>query len=157
MHELGPAAPRNVTNVATWFEDNRGAITYSERQFIEHRQELLSIRRSKSLARQWFEDHIVFPIQGKPALFRKSPPATMGMQDQETVYMINGNAIDVAGSIALFAVAATMLVLPLWILQTLREVESKLAVISAFAISCLAFLNIATIGRPFERIAATAG
>ncbi|ETS81325.1 hypothetical protein PFICI_06327 [Pestalotiopsis fici W106-1] len=157
MHGLGPARSRNVKNVATWFEDNLGAITHNERQFVEHRQELLSIRRSKSLVRQWFEDHIVFPAQGRLSLFRKSPPAAMGAQDRATVYMISDDAIDVVASLALFVVAATMLVLPLWILQTLQEVKLKLAVISVFAISCLAFLNIATVGRPFERLAATAG
>jgi hypothetical protein len=157
MHALGPAPSRNVQNIVTWFEDNRGAITQKERFFIEHQDELVSLHRPKSILRQWFEDYVVFPTKKTLALFRRHPPPMMSMQDQKTVYLISDEAVNLVASIAIFVTAAAMLVLPLWILKTLQDLQWKLIVITVFVVLCLAFLSIATLGRPFERLAATAG
>jgi hypothetical protein len=112
----------------------------------------------KSTMRQWFEDQVVYRTRSKLGLFRKHAPlSTTSACDRKSVYTVSDDAIDAFGSFAVFVAASTMLITPLWILQSLDTLQSRLIVITVFAVLCLAFLSLATPGRPFERLAATAG
>jgi hypothetical protein len=73
------------------------------------------------------------------------------------VFFIDDEAIDFVASFANFVTVCAMLVLPLWILQALEELRWKLTVITIFVVLCQVFLSVATLGRPFERLAGSAG
>ncbi|KAI8633267.1 hypothetical protein F5Y19DRAFT_294844 [Xylariaceae sp. FL1651] len=159
MRRLFPAPERNVQNLKTWFENNEGAIMEAETQFIQHRDELVSMSAQKSALRQWFEDQVVYRTHTKFGMFKKQAQSSsiLSTQDQKSTYTVSDEAIDIFGSFAVFVAALTMLVTPLWILQSLDTLQQKLIVITIFIMICLAFLSLATLGRPFESLAATAG
>ncbi|KAI3335893.1 hypothetical protein F4824DRAFT_462831 [Ustulina deusta] len=156
MRRLLPAPDRNVRNLQTWFENNEGAILKEETEFIQHRDELISISTPKSTLRQWFEDHIVTRVDVM-GMFKRQTKLNLGTYDQTSVYTFSDDAINTLGSLAVFVVALVMLITPLWILQSLEVLQKKLAAITVFVVVFLAFLTVTTPGHPFERLAASAG
>jgi hypothetical protein len=50
-----------------------------------------------------------------------------------------------------------MLLIPLWVLSVMESIFHKLAVITIFVVAFLAFMTWATLARPFEILASTAG
>ncbi|KAI3337187.1 hypothetical protein HD806DRAFT_542893 [Xylariaceae sp. AK1471] len=115
--------------------------------------------RTKLDVASWFEDLVVYRTHSKLSLFKKQaqPHSTLSIRDRGAIYTGSDEAIDIFGSVAVFVAASAMLIAPLWILQSLDTPQSRLMVITIFAVVCLAFLSVATLGRPFERLAATAG
>lgn len=157
MRALGLSPTRNIRNIKMWFMDYPGAIVEPETKFIQHQDELISLSPPKSILRWWFEDHIVYATRKSLALFKKLPYSSTRSSDDSTVYIFSDAAVDRTASVAVFLTATAMLTMPLWILQNLQEFQWKLAVITLFVILCFAFLSIATLGRPFERLASSAG
>ncbi|KAI1109535.1 hypothetical protein F5Y14DRAFT_431991 [Nemania sp. NC0429] len=156
MRRLSPAPKRNIENMETWFSNNDGAIMDEEREFIEHRNELVSMSSPKSIARQWFEDQILLL---KLSLFKKTPGkrSALSSRDRKATYVFSDQAMDILESVVINSGACVMLIAPLWILETLNSLQHKLIVITIFVILCLGFLSLATLARPFEKLAATAG
>ncbi|KAI0546410.1 hypothetical protein F4679DRAFT_598725 [Xylaria curta] len=156
MRSLFPAPDRNVRNLQTWLENNEGAILKNETEFVQHGNELISISTPKSTLRRWFEDHIVThtDIIG---VFRKQQRIKLEAYDQTSVYTFSDEAINTLASLAVFVSALVMLITPLWILQSLEMLQKKLATITVFIVIFIAFLTVTAPGRPFERLAATAG
>ena len=155
VQSLSPAPQRNIRNIQQWFIQNNGAIVDYETSFIEHTEELIAFSQPKAALRRWFEDRIMYPTRHRLRLFRS---ATRGRDDGKgTTYVFNDNAVDDFGAVAVFAAAIAMLIAPLWILKRLENLDYKLAVITSFLFVFLLFLTSATLGRPFERLAATAG
>jgi hypothetical protein len=99
----------------------------------------------------------VYATRRSLALFKRLPHSSKQIPGNNTNYIISDDAPDRTAHVADFVLTITMLVLPLWILQTLEGLRWKLAIITLFIVLCFAFLTIATQGRPFERLAATAG
>lgn len=147
-----------MQNLQAWFYNNKGAIMDSEIEFIKHVDELVAISQPKSTLRHWFELRIVYGTRSCLGLFRRAPPhAKISSRDQEDTYIFSQQSLDAFSGIAIFVTALAMLITPLWALQTLQDLRLKLAIITLFAVLCLTFLTFATLGRPFERLAATAG
>ncbi|KAI1270314.1 hypothetical protein F5Y18DRAFT_414113 [Xylariaceae sp. FL1019] len=159
MRQLVQAPKRNIRNIEGWFEENEGAIMKKETEFIRHRDDAVSMSTtSKSTARRWFEDRIISRANIKIGLFRKQMPNDARLNNhQSTMFVFNDGTVDVFESLAVFLTATAMLIAPLWILDSLDNLRLKLAVITVFVILCLGFLSIAALGRPFEKLAATAG
>lgn len=153
-----PRAPeRNIRNIKSWFATNHGAIMEKETRFIDVQDDLVSGCKEKTRLRQLFEDQVILRTHSFIGLFSKRPPPSMSPQDRDEVYHFSDQAVDVFESVAVFVAALLMLIAPLWILQALEEVYPKLAVITGFVMGFLLFLSLATLGRPFEILAATAG
>ncbi|KAI2471290.1 hypothetical protein F4781DRAFT_131144 [Annulohypoxylon bovei var. microspora] len=157
LRNMTTAPKRNIQNIETWFACNRGAIAEDETDFIKHPDDLILGCGEKSILRIFFEDQVVLRTWAFLGLFKKNSPPSMSLRDRNEVYHFNDQAIDAFGSIAVLIIALLMLIAPLWILQALDDIHSKLAVITSFIIICLFFLTLATLGRPFETLAATAG
>jgi hypothetical protein len=159
MRRLSPAPERNIKNIESWFENNDGAIMDAETDFIKHRDELISMSSPKSIARQWFEDQVLLPTGLKLGVFKKThgQRSALSLRDQKSTYVFSDRAMDILESIAVFSMASLMLIAPLWILETMNSLKQKLIVITVFVILCLGFLSLATLARPFEKLAATAG
>ncbi|KAK2609210.1 hypothetical protein QQS21_002292 [Conoideocrella luteorostrata] len=157
-HSLPAAPKRNIRNIEAWLTNNPGAIAADEADFINYRDELISISRPKSVLRLWFEEAVVLRTRDSLKLFRRSPErADLSDRDQKETYIVSDDAIEAFGSIAVFAAATGMLIVPLWLLQMLKNLQLKLAVITTCLFVWLVLLSCATLGRPFERLAATAG
>lgn len=85
----------------------------NETTFVQHHDELISVSRPKSLARQCFEQHIVYSTRVVLGLFQESPHAHSGLQGTNNVYLINDDAVDTSASMAIFVMVVIMLVTPL--------------------------------------------
>ncbi|KAI1413760.1 hypothetical protein F5Y13DRAFT_198111 [Hypoxylon sp. FL1857] len=157
LRNMTTAPKRNIKNIESWFLSNPGAIMDEETHFIKHHNDLISGCREKSFLREFFEDQIVLRTMVFLGLFKRQAPPSMSRRDQNEVYHFSDQAMDALGSVAVFIVALLMLVAPLWILQALEDTHWKLATITFFVVICLLFLTLATLGKPFERLAATAG
>ncbi|OTA97450.1 hypothetical protein M434DRAFT_391911 [Hypoxylon sp. CO27-5] len=157
LRNMATAPKRNIKNIESWFTVNQGAIMDEETCFIKHQDDLVSSCREKSFLRNFFEERIVLRTKAFLGLFRTQPPPTMSLHDQSRTYHFSDKGIDAFGSIAIFIAALVMLIAPLWILQALEDIHSKLAVITSFVVTCLFCLSFGTVGRPFEKLAATAG
>lgn len=157
LMNMSVAPIRNVKNIESWILCNKGAIMEEETDFVNHRDDLVSGRTRKPILRVFFEDQIILRTKTLLGLFKKSPSSSMSLYDRQEVYQFSDQAIDELGSLMILVIALLMLIAPLWILQALEDKYAKLAVITAFIVICLFFLTLATMGRPFETIAATAG
>ncbi|KAI0889584.1 uncharacterized protein GGS22DRAFT_148652 [Annulohypoxylon maeteangense] len=158
LMNMSAAPKRNIQNIETWFECNKGAIMEEETDFIKHRDDLISgCGEKKAILRLFFEDEIIRRTKIFMGLFRKNPPPSLSLRDRNEIFHFSDRAIDAFGSLATLIIALIMLIAPLWILQRLDDIFSKLAVITSFIIVCVFFLSFATLGRPFETLAATAG
>src|SRR5687768_3957357 len=153
VQKMFPAPKRNIKNIESWIETNRGALAANEASFISHCDELVSISEPKAALLQWFEDNIIYSTRQSLKLFHKPLEKTeLSLRDQQSMYIVNESTFHAFGSFAVFAAATVMLIVPLWVLQSLKSLHSRLAVITAFLFVCLLFLSFATLGRTFERL-----
>lgn len=159
MQTIPPAPQRNIQNLKSWFEQNPGAIMDNEADFINQSDELISLSKPKTRLRELFEDHVIYNTRKKMRLFHRPPPAQsrLSARDREATYITRREALATFGSASVFAAATAMLIVPLWVLQTIDAIKAKLAVITVFVLLCLVLLSFAMLGRPLERLVATAG
>lgn len=151
------ASQRHVDNIKSWFVDFPGAISKEETDFINHPDDLVCVSAATSPARRLFATKVVCKTKAALNLFRKRPHRLVSAADAEYLQVYDDGTIDTWASVAAFAAAAFMLITPLWILQGVQDPNQKLSVISVFVFLCLLFLTYVTLGKPFERLAATAG
>ena len=59
-------------------------------------------------------------------------------------------------SAIIIAIGMVMLVTPIWALQAMNDIRSKLGVITGFILLFLLVLSVAMVAKPFEALAATA-
>ncbi|KAK2608366.1 hypothetical protein QQS21_003051 [Conoideocrella luteorostrata] len=157
-HSLLPAPKRNIRNIEAWLTNNPGTIAADEADFINHRDELVSISKPKSIMRQWFEETVVLHTRDGLKLFRRSSKrAHLNNRDQREACIASDDSIETLGSMTVFVADTSMLIVPLWRLQLFKNLQAKLVVITTFLFVCLTILSCATLGRPFKRLAATAG
>ncbi|KAI1300028.1 hypothetical protein F5Y03DRAFT_364809 [Xylaria venustula] len=157
MRCLYSASKANVNNIKNWLGNNDGAIMEAETKFINHEDELISFRAPKLNLRYWFEKQIVSYAKFRVFGVKPHQRSPLSPHDEITTYTFSDKAIEIFGSSMVFAAASAMLIAPLWILLSLRTLEQKLGVITLFILLCLGFLSLTALGRPFERLAATAG
>ncbi|KAI9162852.1 hypothetical protein HJFPF1_04447 [Paramyrothecium foliicola] len=155
LRNMTTAPERNSRNIKAWFAHNTGAIMEEETQFVNHLDDLVTGYNPKPKLRAYFEDHILLRTEFIRQFFKKAEPSNLSSHDE--VKLFSDQVMDVTGSLAVFLAALLMLVAPLWILQAMKDIRSKLTVITSFVVAFLLFLSLGTLGRPFERLAATAG
>ncbi|EXL78953.1 hypothetical protein FOPG_06936 [Fusarium oxysporum f. sp. conglutinans race 2 54008] len=153
---LAPAPKWNLRNLRTWFSNNPGAIMESESAFLTHNDELISIWKEKPPLRRVFEQYFVSSYGEVMGLFKKDA-RRMESHDRTTTYIYSDAAIDNFAFVVMLATTLVMLIAPMWILQNLSSANGKLGVITAFAIVWLGLVSYAANGRPFEKLAVTAG
>ncbi|EWY92239.1 hypothetical protein FOYG_05820 [Fusarium oxysporum NRRL 32931] len=153
---LAPAPKWNLRNLRTWFSNNPGAIMESESAFLMHNDELISIWKEKPPLRRLFEQYFVSSYGEVMGLFKKDG-RRMDSHDRATTYIYSDTAIDNFAFVVMLATTLVMLIAPMWILQNLSSANGKLGVITAFAIVWLGLVSYAAHGRPFEKLAVTAG
>jgi hypothetical protein len=142
--------------MTVWLANHRDPIQEKETQFLKSKDLITLSRKEKAPMRRAFEQYVLAPTSGLFGLF-SAKRAEATKVDLRTTTQGDDQHVDVIAAVAIFAVAITMLIAPLWILAVLDTIFRKLAVITAFSVVFLAVLNWGTIARPFEIFAATAG
>lgn len=64
--------------------------------------------------------------------------------------------MDTFASAVIVFIGASILITPIWILQAIEDVRMKLAVITAFVLTCLLLLSFAMASKPFEALGVAA-
>ncbi|KAK8131360.1 phytase, partial [Apiospora sp. TS-2023a] len=147
-----PTAPkRNVKNINTWLYNTNFPIEKKEVEFLEAR-DLVSVTPSrKSFLRKLFEKFVLMPTRGLFGL--------LGSRDGPDGTNIHGSdePVDTMAAVTIFVVGIILLIAPLWILANTHDMNKRLGIITTFIAVLLAVLTSATLGKPFEILAATAG
>ncbi|KAK8085703.1 hypothetical protein PG997_006974 [Apiospora hydei] len=131
-----PSAPKgNINNINTWLSNNNYPIEDAEVEFLKAKDLVTVARSQKGL----------FGLLGE----RNGPEGTNVYGSDEPV--------DAIASASVFVVGMVMLIAPLWILAVTHGMFERLGVITAFIAVLLGVLTSATLAKPFEILAATAG
>lgn len=117
----------------------------------------MGVSVERSVARRLVETLMICRIKALFSVLHKRPDRHMTDMDSENLQIYDDNIVNIWASSITFLLATFMLVVPLWILQAVNGLSHRLAIITVFMLLCLSFLTFATVGRPFERIAGTAG
>lgn len=153
------AAGRVVRNIRTWLENNNHPIEPKEIEFLKADDLISASATTKSSLRHLFEQWVLCPTLGLFGVFLdKSVHHTQNPEilGSSTVYG-RDEPVDAFASVSIFIVAFAMLILPLWILFTVDDMFKRLGVITVFITVLLGVLTSATLAKPFEILAATAG
>ncbi|KAK8100282.1 hypothetical protein PG999_010656 [Apiospora kogelbergensis] len=148
-----PAAPKeNLENIRNWLANNNNPIRQEEVEFLKARDLITLARVPKSLLRRLFERYI---LSSTSALFG----FLAGHQNREGDSIVYGRdePIDAAAALAIFITAVVMLIAPLWILAVTSSMFARLGIITVFNVLLLAVLTSATLAKPFEILAVSAG
>jgi hypothetical protein len=145
---------RNIRNVQNWFHNNDGAIVAPERAFIEHSEDLISLRKTELRSvSQFLTEHVVFRFHW---LWKKESPVPLRDVDQPVRRYVDDRRIETIAKICILVAGLAMLVTPLWVLAVMQSVYSKLAIITVFIVIFLTVVALTTVSKPAEILAATA-
>lgn len=162
MSRQRPAKWR-VQNLRTWLHNNERAISDNEIDFLDRRyeEELLGIADKNRSRLAIFLDPLFIWLSKKYRYDRyKRPEPDMGMGDihKETVFTSDDDKVDALLENISFVIGVCYLIIPLWLLQNLESVStnSKLGITTAFILTFILLLWMATTAGPLRVLAGTA-
>ncbi|KAK7943546.1 uncharacterized protein PG986_012659 [Apiospora aurea] len=147
-----PSVPKgNINNINTWLSNNCYPIEDAEVESLKAKDLIPVARSQKSLLRQLFEEYVLIPTRGLFGLLgeRNGP-------EQTNIYG-SDEPMEAIASASVFVVGMVTLIAPLWTLSVTHDMFKRLGVITAFIAVLLGVLTSATLAKPFEILAATAG
>ena len=151
-------APRlNVRNIKTWLDNFNHPIHANEVEFLEANDLISVARTEKAPLRSLFEQNVLLPTRGLYGIILSKWRDEIILQRDPMTTQADDEKIDLLVSVLIFLSAAIMLLIPLWVLSVMESIFHKLAVITIFVVAFLAFMTWATLARPFEILASTAG
>lgn len=136
-----------------WIKSYDGAIDPQEISFIRKNDLISVIDTPKSAMRDFFETHIFFRIHG---LWRQKPPEDAELGEMEARKYISNTYVEVVTAVCILIAGVLLLILPLWILSVLETQNSKLGLITAFIVTFMLLMWVATTAKHLERLGATA-
>ncbi|KAI9761703.1 MAG: hypothetical protein M1840_001734 [Geoglossum simile] len=151
------ATAHELRNVEGWMEDNEGAICPDESTFIAKTNihDLMPVTpKTKSPLRRWISRQKIFPI-ARP--FRKPPSPYLKHVDSEGSQYFSDQLIDATVYFITVMLAVSMLIAPLWWLNSVTNYNDRLVIITGCVVVFSVVVGAVTAARPFETVAATAG
>ncbi|KAI1761327.1 hypothetical protein GGR53DRAFT_506153 [Hypoxylon sp. FL1150] len=144
-----------INNLEAWLQNAYDPICEKESEFLKASDLICFSEVKKSSARLFVEDKLLHPTRALWGLVsHKVQPDSAA--DEHTVEW-DDDAVGRLAKMAIFLTALLMLVLPLWILALVSNRLWKLAIITLFLLCFVSVLTWATLARPFDILAATAG
>jgi hypothetical protein len=160
----GPCKANDISSVRRWLRIIRPtAIDIREAEYIDHDDDLISIHpKTKSPGRNFLERVAFggspFNRTGIPWLrgwfSREAPKNIVSLRNEDTVWP-NDQRMEKVSSVLISVIGLAMLIGPIWILNFVKPIVYKLAVISSFIVIFFVVLAI-TRSRLYEALAATA-
>lgn len=159
LRELPQAPKRDIASIQNWhYNFDRAAIAHAEQAYLDHRKDLIAlISREKTPIRQIIDSsHFLrtLPIWKRKTKTADYDPAAD--DEPELIRYYSDDRMDSFASAVIATIGVTMLIAPLWILMSLDDPKTKLAVITVFISVFLLILSFAMVAKPFEALAATA-
>ncbi|CAE7202766.1 hypothetical protein CFE70_008503 [Pyrenophora teres f. teres 0-1] len=145
------AEPRQIKSMENWLE--RGAITASEKDFVKHKSDLISINeRVRPPLGRWLEAcRILHTWRIFKAKFRED----LHVRSDATSYS-SDETFESFTSLGIIILGLAMLLAPLWWLERVKDSQDRLKIITGFVTLFISLMTGATINRPFEVVASTA-
>lgn len=149
-----PKTPnRDRKNLRNWHGNHDlAAIDKDEQKYLDH-DDLVSVAyMEKTPLRKAIDSSL--RLRTLPIWKNKEVEAPD--YDAQEVSYYSDKRMDAFASAMITAIGVTMLITPIWILQSMKDLKSKLAVITAFIFVFLLVLSLAMVAKPFEALGATA-
>ncbi|KAH7010319.1 hypothetical protein EDB80DRAFT_714779 [Ilyonectria destructans] len=150
-----PQAPsRDVKSIQNWhYNYDYKAIAAEEQSYLGHEKDLLCVvQRDKAPLRRLIDKSQ--RLRTLPIWKNKTKQAPD--VDMQHVSYYSDKRIDGFASGVIVAVGVIMLITPIWILQAMKTLQAKLAVITIFVFAFLLILSFPMASKPFEALGATA-
>ncbi|PMD29656.1 hypothetical protein L207DRAFT_593226 [Hyaloscypha variabilis F] len=149
------APPHAIKSLLNWHANhNNGAIETEEQRYLTKKHDLISLvpKSITPLERLlessgWFKLHLIWKDKDVPEL---------PLYDTNVVTLFSDGKIDRFIAVVITALGTLMLVVPLWVLPNLEDMNAKLGTITAFVVVFLGLVAYTTTAKPFETLAATA-
>ncbi|KAI1123516.1 hypothetical protein F5Y10DRAFT_251693 [Nemania abortiva] len=148
------APSRDVKSLRTWHANHREmAIDENEHKYLEQNQDLIRLRSNdKTPLRNWIDSSLALRTL---SIWQKHSRAIPNYEMSNISYYSNASMNGFASAVIAF-VGASLLVTPIWILQAIKNLQSKLAVITAFILVFLLILSFTMVSKPLEALGVTA-
>lgn len=151
-----PTAPRSdVKNIKNWhFNHGYSAIAADEQEYLEHQNDLVCVtHKTKTPLRRVIDKSRRLRTLG---IWRTKIEDPVPQYDSQYVSYYSDQRIDGFASGFIVLVGLTMLVTPIWVLNFVESMNSKLIVITIFTVFFLLVMSFAMVAKPFEALGATA-
>ncbi|OTA81341.1 hypothetical protein M434DRAFT_54012, partial [Hypoxylon sp. CO27-5] len=150
-----PRAPmRDVKNIKRWHKNYQNlAIDEDEQSYLDHDDLVCLSRRDKPPLRQVIDNSLRLRTL---SIWRDKSRVSTQAQSLENVSYFSEKKMNMFVSAVITTIGTALLLVPLWILQTLDSSKMKLVVITVFIFVFLVVLSSALVTKPFEALGATA-
>ena len=153
MRSTPNALPGQIANLKTWHTNHHNAILGEEIAYIDQDEDLTTIVPiSKTPLRRYLERMEWFQTS---SWFRRLPTQP-SLVDDETLYYHSDESVQAFDSGLVMLIGLVMLLAPIWILNAVKGTSDRLRVITVFVTAFLLLLQVVTIAKPSETLAATA-
>ncbi|KAI1750238.1 hypothetical protein F4782DRAFT_509773 [Xylaria castorea] len=154
LREYVRAPSRDVKSLRTWHANHQNmAIDEDEFRYLEQNQDLIRLRSNdKPPLRNWIDNSLALRTL---SIWKKQSRAVPDYEASNVSYYSN-TSLDAFASAMIVFVGASLLIIPIWILQAIENLQIKLAVITAFVLVFLLVLSFVMVSKPFEALGATA-
>ncbi|KAK7403419.1 hypothetical protein QQX98_010832 [Neonectria punicea] len=154
LRKYSQAPKRDVKSIKTWHSNlNDRVIADEERTYLERMDDLICVvQRDKTPLRRLIDKSQRLRTLSIWRHKTKSPPD----YDAGHVAYYSDERIDRFASAVIVVVGITMLITPIWILQAMETLKTKLVVITVFILAFLLILSFFMVSKPFEALGATA-
>lgn len=146
--------PAQIKNIKNWHRKNEGAIYKGELKYLDMDEDLMTIIPiSKTPLRRAMEHIEWFKMTD---YFRRHPNQTTASYDVGTIFYHSDEKMQAFDSGLVVFLGIIMLLVPLWILDAMQSKKAILGVISVFVVGFMLLVQVVTLAKPYETLAAAA-
>ncbi|KAF7542033.1 hypothetical protein G7054_g148 [Neopestalotiopsis clavispora] len=155
LREYPKAPERDINNIKNWHYNHGGlAIVSDEQQYLDDQEDLTCLaHKNKTPLRKIIDKSYRIRTLGvwKRKIQDRIPP-----YDSQHVSYYSDQRIDNFASVLIVLIGLTMLVTPIWTLNAVESMQSRLIIITVFVVIFLLVMSFAMVAKPFETLGATA-
>ncbi|KAI1743042.1 hypothetical protein F4680DRAFT_410880 [Xylaria scruposa] len=154
LREYVRAPSRDIKSLRTWHANHQNmAIDEEEHRYLEHHRDLIRLSsKDKTPLRNWIDNSLALRTL---RIWKKQSRDIPKYEANNVSYYSNTSMNAFASGMIVF-IGAFLLIVPIWILQAIENLQVKLAVITTFVLVFLLVLSFAMVSKPFEALGATA-
>ncbi|KAF3018462.1 hypothetical protein E8E14_007858 [Neopestalotiopsis sp. 37M] len=151
-----PVAPeRDVIGIKNWHKNHGGlAIVTDEQEYLDRQDDLVCItHKSKTPLRKVIDKSRRMRTL---EIWKRKDGNRIPPYDTEHVALYSDQRIDNFASVVIVLIGLIMLVTPIWTLNAVGSMQSRLVIITVFTVVFLLVMSFAMVAKPFEALGATA-
>ncbi|ETS78042.1 hypothetical protein PFICI_10104 [Pestalotiopsis fici W106-1] len=159
LREYPAASTSDIKNIEKWHfnrkgKEDYGAIDADEQKYLNHKNDLICVtHKNKTPLRKMIDKSRRLRTLG---VWRSKDEKSIPHDESQDVSYYSDQRIDGFASAFIVFVGLTMLVAPIWVLDSLESMRLRLMVITVFIVVFLLVMSFAMVAKPFEALGATA-